>query len=245
MPTDAVAAPQVDVLVLGGGAAGLFCAATAGAAGAGSVLVLEKNERPGLKILISGGGRCNFTNRDAGPENYLCGEPAFPRSALARYRPEEFIALVERHGIAYHEKKLGQLFCDGSSRQIVEMLLAECRAAGARVETSVEVTGAARQDDGFLVTARDGRRWRARRLVVATGGLSFPKLGRRRRGAPHRAGFRAADRPATSGAGAADLRRPGAGTLRGPQRGRLAMRRAGGRRRAGVRGGAAVHAPRV
>ncbi len=176
MPTDAP--PPVDVLVLGGGAAGLFCAATAGAAGAGNVLVLEKNERPGLKILISGGGRCNFTNRHAGPENYFCAEPAFPRSALARYRPEEFIALVERHGIAYHEKKLGQLFCDGSSRQIVEMLLAECREVGARVETSVEVTAAAREGGGgFVVTTRDGRRWRARRLVVATGGLSFPKLG--------------------------------------------------------------------
>ena len=182
MPTDAIVSPlTLDVLVLGGGAAGLFCAATAGAAGAGNVLVLEKNERPGLKILISGGGRCNFTNRHAGPDNYLCAEPAFPRSALARYSPEEFIALVEQHGIAYHEKKLGQLFCDGSSRQIVEMLLAECRAAGAKVETGVEVAGATRDDggdgEGFVVTARDGRRWRTRRLVVATGGLSFPKLG--------------------------------------------------------------------
>lgn len=181
MPTAPPPDSVVDVLVLGGGAAGLFCAATAGAAGAGNVLVLEKNERPGLKILISGGGRCNFTNRHAGPDNYRCGEPAFLRSALAGYSPEDFIALVERHGIAHHEKKLGQLFCDGSSRQIVEMLLGEGRAAGVRVETGVDVTGAARDETGsgggFHVTARDGRRWRARRLVVATGGLSFPKLG--------------------------------------------------------------------
>lgn len=177
--TDPTSVP--DLLVLGAGAAGLMCAATAGAAGVRKVLVLEKNERPGLKILISGGGRCNFTNRGAGPENYLCTEPAFPRSALARYRPEDFVALVERHRIAYHEKKLGQLFCDGSSRQIVEMLLTECRAVGARVETGVEVTGATRDNGAngglFSVTARDGRRWRARNLVVATGGLSFPKLG--------------------------------------------------------------------
>jgi predicted Rossmann fold flavoprotein len=171
-----------DAIVLGAGAAGLMCAAVAGQRGK-TALVLERAERAGKKILISGGGRCNFTNLHAAPENYLCGEPNFHRSALARYSPEDFIALVEKHGIAYHEKKLGQLFCDGSSRQIVELLLAECAecAGRVRVETGCEVNADAdvsRDADGvFTVRTKAGAVHRARALVVATGGLSFAKLG--------------------------------------------------------------------
>ena len=114
-----------DVIVLGAGAAGLMCAARAGQKGA-RALVLEKSEKPGKKILISGGGRCNFTNIGAGPNNYLSANPHFAKSALARYTPRDFLDLVESHGIAWHEKTLGQLFCDGSAKQIVEMLLSEC-----------------------------------------------------------------------------------------------------------------------
>jgi predicted Rossmann fold flavoprotein len=153
-----------------------MCAMTAGQRGR-SVRVLERAERLGKKILISGGGRCNFTNLYAGPENYLSGEPAFCRSALARYRPADFIDLVERYGIAYHEKKLGQLFCDGSSRDIVSMLTAECAAAQVRMETNAdagEITRTA--DGGFAVQVGNGE-FRARALVIAAGGLSWPKLG--------------------------------------------------------------------
>ena len=120
-----------DVIVLGGGAAGLMCAIEAGKRGR-RVVLLEHAERIGKKILISGGGRCNFTNLDCRPENFLSANPHFAKSALARYTPADFIALVEKHGIAYHEKKLGQLFCDGSAREIVGMLEQECAAAGGR-----------------------------------------------------------------------------------------------------------------
>lgn len=167
------------MIVLGGGAAGLMCAAVAGARGK-SVLVIERAERVGKKILISGGGRCNFTNTGAGPDNYLCAQPDFPRSALARYTPDDFIALVEKHGIAYHEKKLGQLFCDGSSRQIVQMLTAECAATGrVRIETGIAPSAEIiRDEDGvFTVPAGNDSVYRARALVVATGSLSFPNLG--------------------------------------------------------------------
>src|SRR5476651_2102336 len=116
-----------------------MCAIEAGKRGR-SVTVLEHSERIGKKILISGGGRCNFTNVNAGPDNYLSSNPDFCKSALARYTPEDFIALVERHGIAYHEKKLGQLFCDHSSRDIVEMLRKECDAAGVKIRTGADVT---------------------------------------------------------------------------------------------------------
>ncbi len=134
-------------------------------------------ERPDRsKILISGGGRCNFTNRQAGPENYLSARPDFCKSALARYRPDDFIALVERHGIAYHEKKLGQLFCDQSSRAIVEMLQRECDEAGVRIETGVEIGAVRRGESGFVLETARGP-VEARALVVATGGLSLPKLG--------------------------------------------------------------------
>ena len=169
-----------DVIVLGAGAAGLFCAATAGARGR-RVLVLEHAARPGSKILISGGGRCNFTNLHAAPIHFrTSGSPHFVKSALARYTPADFVARVERHGIAWHEKKLGQLFCDRSSRDIVAMLEAECAAAGVdlRLECgAMEV----RRDPGppglhFGVRSRLGH-FGARAVVVATGGLSFPKLG--------------------------------------------------------------------
>jgi predicted Rossmann fold flavoprotein len=165
---------MTDVVVIGAGAAGLMCAMVAAQRGR-SVLVLERGQRIGAKILISGGGRCNFTNTGAGPDNYLSSNPDFCKSALARYRPEQFIALVERHGIPYHEKKLGQLFCDRSSRDIVDMLQAECNEAGVRIETGVEVTAVRREGEGFVIETTRGTR-EARKLVIAAGGLSLPKL---------------------------------------------------------------------
>ncbi|MBA3864646.1 MAG: aminoacetone oxidase family FAD-binding enzyme, partial [Erythrobacter sp.] len=165
------------VIILGAGAAGLFCAAQAGQRGL-RVALLEKAEAPGKKILISGGGRCNFTNLGAGPANYLSANPHFAKSALARYTPADFIALVDRHGIAWHEKTLGQLFCDGSAKQIVAMLLEECPADRATLTCGVEVASVARGTDGtFTVTAADGRLWHAPALVIATGGPSIPKMG--------------------------------------------------------------------
>lgn len=168
---------QSDVIILGAGAAGLFCAGEAGQRGLRAAL-LEKAEAPGKKILISGGGRCNFTNLGAGPGNYLSANPHFAKSALARYSPADFVALVEKHGIAWHEKTLGQLFCDGSARQIVAMLLAECPADRVTLTCGVDVASVARAGDGtFTVTAADGRRWHAPALVIATGGPSIPKMG--------------------------------------------------------------------
>lgn len=165
---------QFDVIILGAGAAGLMCAIEAGKRGR-HVAVLERAERIGKKILISGGGRCNFTSLHCRPENFLSANPHFAKSALARYTPADFIALVEKHGIAYHEKTLGQLFCDGSAQQIVAMLEAECRAAGVRIQTNVNVEHISRED-GFLVRAGDDE-FHAESLVVATGGLSIPKMG--------------------------------------------------------------------
>jgi predicted Rossmann fold flavoprotein len=164
-----------DAIVIGGGAAGLMCALTAGQRGR-SVVVLERANRIGNKILISGGGRCNFTNLHAGPENYLSSNPDFCKSALARYSPADFLALVEQHGIAWHEKKLGQLFCDHSSRDIVEMLRREADAGGVRFHTSTEVTAVRRDGAQFTVETSRGS-FHASRLVIATGGLSLPKLG--------------------------------------------------------------------
>jgi predicted Rossmann fold flavoprotein len=163
-----------DVIVLGAGAAGLMCAIAAGKRGR-RVLVLEHAERPGKKILISGGGRCNFTNLHAAPENYLSQNPDFCKSALARYTPADFIRLVDSHGIAWHEKKLGQLFCDGSSRQIVEMLLAECQAAGVEIRLNSRVN-AVRHNGGFVLETSVGVS-ECDSLVIATGGLSIPKIG--------------------------------------------------------------------
>jgi len=166
-----------DVIILGAGAAGLFCAGQAGQRGL-RVALLEKAEGPGKKILISGGGRCNFTNLGAGPGNYLSANPHFAKSALARYTPADFIALIEKHGIAWHEKTLGQLFCDGSAKQIVAMLLDECPPDKVTLSCRVEIDSVARSEDGqFTVTAADGRGWQAPALVIATGGPSIPKMG--------------------------------------------------------------------
>jgi hypothetical protein len=163
-----------DVIVIGAGAAGLMCAIEAGKRGR-SVMVLEHSERIGKKILISGGGRCNFTNVNAGPENYLSANPHFCKSALARYRPADFIALVEKHGIAYHEKKLGQLFCDFSSRQIVELLQAECYAARVEIKLNCRVLNVKKSTNYQLETSTGSSECDS--LVIATGGLSFPKIG--------------------------------------------------------------------
>ncbi len=161
-----------EVIVLGGGAAGLFAGAEAGRRGR-KVVVLERNAGPGRKILISGGGRCNFTNIHCRPENFLSENPHFARSALARYTPADFIALVERHGIGYHEKTLGQLFCDGPATQILDMLLAECASAGVEMVTGCRVDEVSA---GFRVQTSHGV-FDAPRLIVATGGLSIPKIG--------------------------------------------------------------------
>jgi len=163
-----------DVIIIGGGAAGLMCAAEAGRRGR-AVLLVEHNGRVGRKIEISGGGRCNFTNVYTSPKNFISANPHFAKSALARYTPADFVALVERHRIAYHEKKLGQLFCDGGSRQIIEMLLGECAGAGVRVLTDCRVGSVEKGDEFVLQTSRG--ELRAASLVVATGGLSIPKLG--------------------------------------------------------------------
>jgi predicted Rossmann fold flavoprotein len=165
----------VDVVVIGGGAAGLMCALTAGQRGR-RVRVIEHANRCGKKILMSGGGRCNFTNTGTTPENFLSANRHFCKSALARYTPAHFIELVERHRIAYHEKELGQLFCDESSKQIVKLLLDECAAAGVRVDTSLAVERVQHGDAGFRVTTAQGA-VHAPALVVATGGLSIPSMG--------------------------------------------------------------------
>jgi len=164
-----------DVLILGAGAAGLMCAAVAGRRGH-RVLVLEQARHPAEKIRISGGGRCNFTNLHTGPANFLSNNPQFCRSALSGYSQRDFIALVENYGIAYHEKTRGQLFCDGSSRQIVDMLLEECRKAHAQLRLGVRISGLSSNESGFVVVT-DQDEFRARSLVVATGGPSIPKMG--------------------------------------------------------------------
>jgi len=164
-----------DALIIGGGAAGLMCAIAAGRHGR-RVLVVEHANRVGKKILMSGGGRCNFTNLGTTAQNFLSANPHFCKSALARYTPADFVALVERHRIAYHEKELGQLFCDDSSKQIVRMLLDECDAAGVRVETSCAVERVRKVDESFVVDTSLGRIATAA-LVVATGGLSIPSMG--------------------------------------------------------------------
>jgi len=164
-----------DVLILGAGAAGLMCAAVTGRRGH-RVLVLEQARHPAEKIRISGGGRCNFTNLHTGPANFLSNNPQFCRSALSGYSQRDFIALVENYGIAYHEKTRGQLFCDGSSRQIVDMLLEECRKAHAQLRLGLRISGLSSNESGFVVVTDQGE-FRARSLVVATGGPSIPKMG--------------------------------------------------------------------
>jgi predicted Rossmann fold flavoprotein len=163
-----------DVIVIGGGAAGLMCAWEAGRRGR-RVVLLEHSERVGKKIAISGGGRCNFTNLGATPANYLSANPDFCKSALARYTPADFVALVEEHGIAYHEKKLGQQFCDTSSRAIIDLLLAECAASHVEIRVNCRVE-AVEKPERFRVTTNQGV-LESESLVVATGGLSFAKLG--------------------------------------------------------------------
>ncbi len=166
-----------EVLIIGGGAAGLFCARTAALRGL-RVELLEHTSRPGTKILISGGGRCNFTNMGATAANYLTsGSPHFVKSSLARYSSADFLSLVERHGIAWHEKKLGQLFCDVSSKQILRLLEDECADSGVTITVACQVTSVVRNPDGnWVVTTSLGVKT-ARSLVIATGGLSFSKLG--------------------------------------------------------------------
>ena len=166
-----------DAIILGGGAAGLFCAAQAGQRGR-NVLVLERAASVGKKILISGGGRCNFTNIGAGPANYISANPHFAKSALSRYTARDFLDLVERHGIAWHEKTLGQLFCDGSAKQIVQMLLDECAAGpgGVGIRCDENVGRVAREGEVFSVTTRNGT-FTSSSLVIATGGPSIPKMG--------------------------------------------------------------------
>jgi len=163
-----------DALILGGGAAGLMCAIEGGKRGR-RVAVLERADRLGKKILISGGGRCNFTNLYCGPENFLSSNPHFAKSALARYTPADFIALVEKYGIAYHEKTLGQLFCDGSARDIMEMLESECREAKVNIFLNARIQQVDRTSEFVVRTADSG--FHAPALVVATGGLSIPKIG--------------------------------------------------------------------
>ncbi|MGB5097225.1 MAG: NAD(P)/FAD-dependent oxidoreductase [Porticoccaceae bacterium] len=164
-----------DVVIVGGGAAGLMCALTAGGRGR-RVLVIEHSNRIGKKILMSGGGRCNFTNLHTTPANFLSANPHFCKSALARYGPQDFIALVQKHRIRYHEKELGQLFCDESASEIVAMLSAECAHAGVRIAVKCTVGAIAKTDAGFALSTSAGP-VTAAALVIATGGLSIPTLG--------------------------------------------------------------------
>lgn len=166
---------KVDCLIIGAGAAGLMCAAEAGKRGR-SVLLVDHAGAPGEKIRISGGGRCNFTNLRAAPENFISQNPRFCISALRRYTQRDFIALVEKHNIAYHEKTLGQLFCDSSAKAIIDMLLAELGEAGVRMELSTKVDGIERYGEGFRIALSSGP-VEAASVVVATGGKSIPKMG--------------------------------------------------------------------
>lgn len=163
-----------DVIIIGGGAAGMFCAIEAGKRGR-RVVVIEHNAEVGRKIIISGGGRCNFTNKNTQPENFVSSNPHFAKSALARYTPQDFIELVKKHKIAFYEKKLGQLFCHESSRRIVEMLLAECKRAKAEVQTQCSVSQI-QKDANFTLETTRGKLC-CESLVIATGGRSFPKIG--------------------------------------------------------------------
>jgi predicted Rossmann fold flavoprotein len=163
------------VIVIGAGAAGMMCAIRAGKRGR-SVLVLDHAKTPGEKIRISGGGRCNFTNIHAGPKNFLSANPHFCKSALARFTPADFVAMVDRHKIAWHEKALGQLFCDDSAKDIIHMLLDEMRAAGAEWQLRTEILGVEKTTDGFRVDTSEGA-YECASLVIATGGKSIPKMG--------------------------------------------------------------------
>jgi hypothetical protein len=168
-------ARKYDVIVIGAGAAGMMCAIRAGKRGR-SVLVIDHAAAPGEKIRISGGGRCNFTNIHAGPKNFLSANPHFAKSALARYTPRDFIALVEEHGIAWHEKTLGQLFCDNSAKDIIRMLTDEMRSAGVELRLKIEVASVEQIDSAFRVATSEGT-IESSALVIATGGKSIPKMG--------------------------------------------------------------------
>lgn len=166
---------QVDVIVIGAGAAGLMCAAQAGYRGR-SVTVLDMGKKPGRKILISGGGRCNFTNENATPDNYLCANAHFVKSCLSRYTQHDFIELVDRHGLAYHHKTLGQLFCDNNAQDIVDILLTECEWAGVNIKLRSEVISVSKTETGYSVTTEQ-ETLSCESLVIASGGLTMPKLG--------------------------------------------------------------------
>ncbi len=167
---------KCDVLILGAGAAGMMCAIRAGQRGR-SVIILDHAKAPGEKIRISGGGRCNFTNIHAGPKNYLSQNPHFAKSALARYTPRDFLDLVEKHKIAWHEKTLGQLFCDDSAKDIIRMLLTEMQAVGAKLRLQTEITSVEGMATGGFRVATSQGVIEAKSLVVATGGKSIPKMG--------------------------------------------------------------------
>jgi len=164
-----------DVLIIGAGAAGLMAAATAGYRGK-KVIVVDMGKKPGRKILISGGGRCNFTNENPTPDNYLCKNPHFVKSALSRYSAQDFIELVERHGVNYHHKTLGQLFCDNSAQDIVDVLMTECDWAGVEVHLRNEVTSISQNEQGYIVSTTS-EQYQCTSLIVASGGLTMPKLG--------------------------------------------------------------------
>ena len=170
-----MSAQRADTIILGAGAAGLMCAAIAGQRGR-SVIVLEQSRVPAEKIRISGGGRCNFTNIHTSSANFLSDNPRFCVSALKSYTQQDFIALVEKHRIAYHEKSRGQLFCDGSAQQIIDMLLGECRAARAQLRLGTKILDVAKTDDGYSI-ATDAGTYACQSLVIATGGPSIPKIG--------------------------------------------------------------------
>lgn len=165
-----------EVIIIGAGAAGLMCAATAGYRDR-DVLVLDNAKQAGRKILISGGGRCNFTNQSVEPVNFICRNPHFVKSALARYPSQAFIELVERHGIEYHQRDHGQLFCNDSAKEIVSMLLTECEWTGVQIQLRTEITSVAKNDSGLFVLETSKGQYSCQSLVVATGGLSMPKLG--------------------------------------------------------------------
>lgn len=169
-----ITTPQYDVIIIGAGAAGLMCAMRAGRRGC-KVLLLDRGEKVGAKILVSGGGRCNFTNRNITAKNYISDNPHFCLSALNGYTPDDFIALLEKHRIAYHEKTLGQLFCDHSAQDIINMLVAECAAAHVDIRLGQHIKSV-EKSDVFHVTMH-GQTVTAQALVLATGGLSIPKMG--------------------------------------------------------------------
>ncbi|ESP92827.1 NAD(P)/FAD-dependent oxidoreductase [Pseudoalteromonas luteoviolacea] len=167
---------QFDVVIIGAGAAGLMCAAQSGYRGR-KVAIVDMGKKVGRKILISGGGRCNFTNENAAPENYLCANPHFVKSSLSRYSQHDFIELVDRHGLNYHHKTLGQLFCDNSAQDIVDILKTECEWAGVEIFLRNEVLNVERDEQGLYIVTTSEQTFSCTSLVVASGGLTMPKLG--------------------------------------------------------------------